>query len=325
MPTKSLTILGKKIPRGKKTTVYLDIAKLHTGTHIDIPVIIQRAKKDGPTLLLIAGIHGDEVNGVEIVRQIIRSKYNVPDRGSIICIPVVNVFGFLNQDRKFPDGKDMNRMFPGSKNGSLASRFAHAIMTEIVPNVDYIIDYHTGGDERFNYAQIRLDATDSETLELAKVFGTKFIINSANRSKSFRQSATDKEKIVLLFEGGKSLNLDRIVTQRAIEGTLRVIQHLGLRVFDEEDTANREDTKLLVDGTQWIRAGKSGMYRSFTKLGSKVMKGQILGSISDPFGGREKMVKAPCAGYIICQNHTPLVNQGDALFHITTNYEMIVE
>lgn len=323
MPTKPLVILGKNIPRGKKTTVYLDIAKLHTGTHIDIPVIIQRGRKDGPVLLLVAGIHGDEVNGVEIVRQIIRNKYNVPEAGTIICIPVVNVFGFLSQNRKFPDGKDMNRMFPGSKNGSLASRFAYAIMNEIIPHVDYVIDYHTGGDERFNYAQVRLDTSDTETLELAKIFGTKFIINSPKRSKSFRKSATDLGKKVLLYEGGKSLNLDRIVTQRAIEGTLRVIQHLGMNNFDEDDTENREQDNLMVTDTQWIRAGKSGMYRSFTKLGSMVMKGQILGSISDPYGGREKMVKATNDGYIICQNHTPLVNQGDALFHITKQSELL--
>ena len=155
MPTKPITILGTKILGGKRTTLYLDIAKLHTGTRIDIPVVIERAKKEGPVLLLLAGIHGDEVNGVEIVRQIIRNKYNVPKAGTIICIPVVNVFGFLSQNRKFPDGKDLNRVFPGSKKGSLASRFAYAIMNEIVPHVDYIIDFHTGGDERFNYAQVR--------------------------------------------------------------------------------------------------------------------------------------------------------------------------
>lgn len=323
MPIKPLVVLGKNIPKGKKTTLYLDIAKLHTGTRIDIPVIIQRGKTDGPVLLLIAGIHGDEVNGIEIVRQIIRNKYNVPDAGTIICIPVVNVFGFLSQDRKFPDGKDMNRMFPGSKNGPLASRFAYAIMNDIIPHVDYVIDYHTGGDERFNYAQVRLETVDDETLELAKVFGTKFIINSVNRSKSFRQSTTKLGKKVLLFEGGKSLNLDRIVTQRAIEGTMRVIQHLGMKNFDEEDTANRESVSLLVSSSRWIRAGKSGMYRSFTKLGTEVVKGQILGSISDPFGGREKMVKATNDGYIICQNHTPIVNQGDALFHITKETEVV--
>lgn len=317
MPTKPLSILNTKIAVGR-TILYLDIAKLHTGTHIDIPVIIQRAKKPGPVLLLIAGIHGDEVNGVEIVRQVIRNKYNKPKAGTIICIPVVNIFGFLNHTREFPDGKDMNRMFPGSKNGSLASRFAYAIMKDIIPHADYIIDYHTGGDDRFNYAQLRLDATDKETLDLARVFGSKFILNSPQRSKSFRNSATQIGKKVILFEGGKSMDLDRIVTQRAIQGTLRVIQHLGMNTFSDEDIEQREAQTLLVDTTKWIRAGKSGMYRSFTPLGSMVVKGQVLGSISDPFGKREKMVKAPNDGYIICQNHAPIVNQGDALFHITT-------
>ena len=322
MPIKQLRILNQNIPSGK-TTLSLDIAKLHTGTAIDIPVIIERAKKDGPVLLLIAGIHGDEINGVEIVRQIIRNKYNKPKSGTIICIPVVNLFGFLNQSREFPDGKDMNRVFPGSRLGSLASRFAFAIMNEIIPHIDYCIDYHTGGSQRFNYSQLRLDTSDPESLEIAKVFGTKFILNSANRIKSFRKSVTDLGKKVLLFEGGKSLDLDRIVTQRGIEGTLRVTQHLGMNSFEEVDTENREDVKLLVTKTHWIRAGKSGMYRSFTRLGSQVVKGQILGSISDPFGGREKMVKAGNNGYIICINHAPIVNQGDALFHIASQSKQL--
>ena len=232
-----MIILNKEIGFGR-TILHLDIAKLHTGTPIDLPVIIQRAKKQGPTVLLTAGIHGNEINGVEIVRQIIRKKYNVPAIGTIICIPVVNVFGFINQERAFPDGRDLNRMFPGSKQGSLAARFAYNIMKDIVPHVDYILDFHTGGDERFNYSQIRMDASDEESLELAKVFGTKFILNSENRSKSFRQAATDLGKKVLLFEGGKSLDLDRIVTQKAIQGTAKILRHLHMANKNMEDEIN---------------------------------------------------------------------------------------
>lgn len=312
-----MVILNKKIGYGK-TVINLDIAKLHTGTPLDVTVIIHRSKKPGPTMLFTAGIHGNEVNGVEIVRQLIHKKYNVPERGTIICIPVVNVFGFINQERKFPDGRDLNRVFPGSKTGPLASRFAYAIMSEIIPHIDYCIDFHTGGDQRFNYSQIRIDSSDAETLALAKIFGSKFIVNSPILEKSFRKSVTVLGKKVLLFEGGKSLDLDRIVTQRAIEGTLQVLHHLGFRSDPDEIVALASRKQHFVTKTTWVRSPTSGMYRSFTSLGSKVEKHQLLGSVSDPFGGKEKPVKAPCDGYIICQNHAPIVNQGDALFHITT-------
>lgn len=312
-----MVILNKEIGYGK-TVINLDIAKLHTGTPLDVTVIIQRSKIPGPTILFTAGIHGNELNGVEIVRQLIHKKYNIPEKGTIICIPVVNVFGFLNQERKFPDGRDLNRVFPGSKTGPLASRFAFAIMNEIIPHIDYCIDFHTGGDQRFNYSQTRIDSTDRKTLALAKVFGCKFIINSAIKEKSFRKSVTDLGKKVLLFEGGKSLELDRIVTQRALEGTLKVLHYLGFR-SDNDDTILAPAIKQhLVTKSSWLRAPKSGMYRGFKVLGSLVEKGQLLGSVSDPFGTSERAIKAPYAGYIICNNHAPIVNQGDALFHITT-------
>jgi predicted deacylase len=320
-----VVILNKKIGYGK-TIINLDIAKLHTGTPLDVPVIIQRSKKPGPTLLLTAGIHGNEVNGVEIVRQIIVKKYNVPECGTIICIPVVNVFGFINQERKFPDGRDLNRVFPGSKTGPLASRFANAIMKEIVPHIDYCIDFHTGGDSRFNYSQTRIDASDKETLDLAKVFGSKFIINSAIKEKSFRKSLTILGKKVLLFEGGKSMDLDRVVTLRAIEGTLKVLHHLGFRTKDDEKAKLPAiEEQYLISKSSWIRAPRSGMYRGAQVLGSKVEKGQVIGSVSDPYGVSEKAIKAPYAGFIICNNHAALVNQGDALFHITVESSNLAE
>lgn len=317
-----MTILGQDIKYGK-TILNLDIAKLHTGTPLDVPVIIERAKKPGPTILLTAGIHGNEINGIEIVRQIIHKKYNVPQQGTIICMPVVNVFGFINQERKFPDGRDLNRVFPGGKKGSLTARFAHAIMTQIIPHIDYCIDYHTGGGQRFNYSQVRIDSTYPKTLELAKVFGSKFIVNSPILEKSFRKSVSLLGKPIILFEGGKTLDLDRIVTHRAIEGTLSVLHHLGCRTQKEELKSIARIPQHYITQSTWVRSPKSGMYRSFTKLGTFVEKKQILGSVSDPFGGKEKSVKAPNAGYIICQNHAPVVNQGDALFHISEEVQTL--
>jgi predicted deacylase len=316
-----MKILNTEIGLGESKVLNLNIAKLHTRTSLSVPIIVERGKEPGPCVLLTAGIHGDEVNGVEIVRQIVAAGYNKPNKGTVICIPVINVFGFLSQKREFPDGRDLNRFFPGSKRGSLASRFAYHVMNAILPHVDYCMDFHTGGAARFNYSQIRLDATDEETLELAKAFGTKFIVDAKNRDKSFRSTLCKKGKKVLLFEGGKSLNLDRRVTEVGIDGSLRVMHHLGLRDFTKElkeKELKEKPESILVKKSTWIRAKHSGMFRTMLKLGSQVSKGDKIGSISDPYGDFEVDVVATYDGYIIASNHAPIVNQGDALVHIST-------
>jgi len=177
---RNISILGHDIPLGASKEINFNIAKLHTATIIEVPVIIERSKKLGPTILFTAGIHGDEINGVDIVRQIISKKINKPKKGTIICMPILNVFGFLNSSRSFPDGRDLNRVFPGSPNGSLASRVANRLMTEIMPDVDLVIDFHTGGASRFNAAQIRIVKDDLQLEALASVFGAPFTLYSSN-------------------------------------------------------------------------------------------------------------------------------------------------
>lgn len=316
-----MRIFNHNIQKGKRTVINRAVAQLHTGTELEIQVVIDRAKKDGPTLLLTAGIHGNEVNGVEIVRQLITKGYTKPEAGTVISIPVINVLGFLNKSREFPDGRDLNRVFPGSPKGSLASRFAHALMAQIVPHIDYGIDYHTGGAQRFNYAQIRTDVSVAANVDLAKAFGTKFIVNASVREKSFRDAATELGKTVLLFEGGKSMNFDKIVTKIGIAGALRVMQFLHMRDFAAELSGNEPEGPICVHDTTWVRASYSGMFRSYVKNGKLIKKGELIGTITDPYGQVEKKVKAPNEGYIICLNHSPIVTQGDALAHITTRFE----
>lgn len=316
MSIDNLTILGKSIPLGGSAQLSLGTARLHTRNPIEVPVIIERGAKPGPCILLTAGIHGNEINGVEIVRQIVSKGLNKPDCGTVICIPVVNVFGFLNQTREFPDGRDLNRVFPGSQKGALANQFAYQLIQEIIPHVDYCIDYHTGGASRFNYSQIRVTGQNEDALNLAKIFGAKFILFAQNRDKSFRQTATQNGVKVLLFEGGKSLDLDRHVTKAGVEGAVRVMHHLGLRKFDYKMLETADDP-IIIEKSQWIRAKHSGMYRSQVRNGSRVSIGDVIGSISDPFGDFEKVVKASHSGYVICSNHAPIVNQGDAILHVS--------
>ena len=319
MPNNTIEILGNAVSKGKGIQLNLGIAALHTRTKIEVPIIIERAKKEGPCILITGGIHGDEFNGVEIVRQIISKKFNKPTCGTIICIPVVNIFGFLNQKREFPDGRDLNRVFPGNKRGSLASRFAYNLMSEVVPHIDYCIDFHTGGRERFNAPQIRI-SHDSETMELAEVFGAPFILKSKNREKSFRDSCVKKGKKVLLFEGGKSLSLNNEITDVGVSGALKVMQHLGIRDYTKELKAYKTKTKartMLIEKSSWVRARYSGMYHPIAVTGAFIEKGEVIGSISGPYGDFEKQVKAQHSGYIICTNETAIVNQGDALIHLT--------
>lgn len=317
MDNKPFNLLGKDILPGQTVQFSMEIARLHTHTAVEVPVVVSRGKKSGPTILLNAGIHGDEVNGVEIVRQIITSGYNKPDAGTVICIPVLNVFGFLHKTREFPDGRDLNRVFPGSKDGSLASRFAYYLMTEIIPHVDYCIDYHTGASSRFNFSHLRIEGSDSESIQLAKIFGAPYILLSKELPKSFRSEANKRNVCILLFEGGKSLDFNRSVTNVGVAGALKVMHHLGLRNFEKElKELNYAENPIVFGSSKWLRARYSGMFRTTVKTGATVTKGTVLGTISDPFGFFEKKVIAKFDGVIICSNHSPIVHQGDALFHV---------
>ena len=315
--TDILHILGEAISLGERREINFNVAKLHTRTTLEVPVIIERSKKSGPIVLFTAGIHGDEVNGVEIVRQIIAKGINKPKCGTIICIPVINIFGFLNMDRAFPDGRDLNRMFPGTKSGSLASRVAYKLVKEIVPKVDLIIDYHTGGANRFNAAQIRIVNDDSKLKKIATVFGAPFVLYSKNLNKSFRSTCFKLEIPMLLFEGGKSFHFNNTITNTGVNGAKRILNHFGM--LNTKFRISKPKKKcVFIAESKWIRAKYSGMFRASIAINSKVKKGEVIGHITGPFGKFHHFVKAENSGYIFNVNEAPIVNQGDALFHIST-------
>lgn len=312
-----LEILGEKIKLGESKEVAFNLAKLHTRTPVDVPIIIERSKKPGPTILLTAGIHGDEINGVEIVRQIIAKGINKPRIGTIICIPVLNVFGFINMEREFPDGRDLNRVFPGSKSGSLASRVAYSLVSEIVPHADFIMDFHTGGAMRFNAPQIRI-AEGNEDIDIAaEIFGAPFVVYSKNLNKSFRNTCKRLKKPILLFEGGKSFHIDNAVTNTGVNGAKRILNHYGMLQKKFKVSEPKKECIFIKD-SRWIRANYSGMFKASIAINSKVKKGDAIGNITDPYGKFNHFVKASNAGYIINVNESPIVYQGDALFHIST-------
>jgi len=310
-------IAGKPIRPGEALRLNFVVARLPTGTLIDMPVFVNRSKKAGPCLLLIGGMHGDEINGVEIMRRILVNKSFRPERGTVISIPILNIFGFINFSREVTSGKDINRSFPGSKRGSLASQAAYNLMNEVIPIIDYGIDFHTGGLRINNYPQIRTVMSDSTNSALANAFAPPFILNARLRDKSLRKEATKIKKPILVYEGGESLRLRKNAIDIGIAGTLRVMKHLGMISEAPESLY----TPIQIAKSTWVRARISGMYHSMARNGTFVQKGETLGLISEPYGGYQYPLKCPSDGYIIAINNNPIVNRGDALIHLGTEEE----
>ncbi|MBC8082793.1 MAG: succinylglutamate desuccinylase/aspartoacylase family protein [Hymenobacter sp.] len=304
---------GLTIRPGEDVQTRLVISRLPSGTVIDIPVYVFRSVKPGPTVLLLAGMHGDEVNGIETIRRLIRREMLRPLRGSIIAIPILNIYGFLNFSREVPDGKDVNRSFPGNPRGSLASRVAHRFMREIMPLIDYGIDFHTGGAARSNTPQIRcLLHEDRETDALAAAFAAPFTLNAALRPGSLREAAMQEGRRIIVYETGESLRLDETGIELAIAGTFRLLHYLGMVA----EAAPPDYAGVVCVRSTWLRAKYAGIFRGLVHNGEFIEKGQVYGSIADPYGEKAVRLESPVAGYIIGLNHMPVVNQGDALVHV---------
>jgi len=301
-----------EIAPGEEKNVVVNIARLPSHSPIDISITISRSKQDGPVLLLSGGMHGDEINGIEIVRRIVTGGYNRPAIGTTICIPIINIFGFIHFSRYVPDGKDVNRSFPGNRNGSLASRIAHYLTHDILPKIDYGIDFHTGGADRTNYPQVRCLISGEQNSKLAEVFNAPFTLDAKHRPNSLRRTAAKLGKPIIVYEGGESSRFDQFAIDKGIDGTLRVMKFLGML---SEAPETREPSRIIKKST-WIRARKSGIFHSSVKYGESIKKGQEVGSISDPFGEYSTVLKASGSGFIIGLNHNPIVHQGDALMHI---------
>ncbi len=309
-----MVINGTFIKPGSHRLIDINIARLPSHTLIELPVLVYRSKKPGPTLLLSAGVHGDEINGIEIIRRLIRRKVLMPDIGAVIAIPLVNIYGFIHNSRSLPDGKDLNRCFPGTSSGSLANRIAYIIMNEIIPVIDYGVDFHTGGSRITNFPQVRAVMNEPMNRELAKAFATRFIVNSNFIEKSFRKEAQKAGKSILVYEGGESLRLDELAIQEGLDGVQRLMQHLGMKQGPELPSQE----SLILKESNWLRAKISGIFISKIVYGQHVQAGQVVAVISDPFGKTRITIKCPVDGYIIGVNNMPVVSAGDALMHIGT-------
>ena len=312
---KDIFIGGQTVTPGEDKLLKINIDRLPTGTVIDIPVYVFNAKKPGPTILVQAGLHGDEVNGIEIVRRMLDEKRFEVDKGAVIAVPILNIFGFIHFSRDVPDGKDVNRSFPGTKSGSMASRIAYYHLTEIMHQIDYAIDLHTGGGQLHNYPQIRYTAEDTMSIKLAEVFNAPISFPSKLIKGSFRNAAYRMKKPTVVFEAGESMRFDDDSIIEGIQGILNVLKHFGMISTIEPKYVERNKT-ILLDNRRWLRAPTAGMFIPKITNGSEISKGQVLGIVTDTFAKHTRQIKAPFDGYICCVNHQAVVNQGRALFHV---------
>lgn len=261
---------------------------------------------------LSAAVHGDELCGVEIIRRVIGELDPRTLAGTLIAVPVLNVYGFNTGERSLPDRRDLNRSFPGSPRGSMAGRIAHLMMTEVVSRCSLGIDLHTGSDHRTNLPQIRGDLGDDRTLELARRFAAPLCLNARTRDGSLRAAATGSGATVLLFEGGEADRFDEEAIRAGTDGVLRVMQ--GESMIDHAPPAVSEPSLSWSSG--WVRAGRSGIAHIEVELGERVERGQVLATLHDTFGKRLGSVRARGSGMVIGLARRPLVNRGDALAHI---------
>lgn len=263
-------------------------------------------------MLVIGGIHGDEINGIEIVRRAVKNgMFKKLRKGSVIAIPLLNIYGFINFSRGFPDGKDVNRSFPGSKKGSLASRIAYTLTHDILPLCDFGLDFHTGGASVYNFPQARAYRDDDESMKLAHEFNMPLIVKTGLITNSFRKAAHAKGIPIVVFEGGESLRMDEFSINEGLRGIVCVMAHRGMI---KSEPPPIETT--VFETTTWLRAHRSGVFIHYKVSGETVKKGEVLGIITDPYGGPETKVRARKKGIIFGHNNKPVVNQGDALFHI---------
>ena len=314
MAADPLIIAGMPIELGRSIKIDFPLADLYTYTPMAMPIQVISGRRAGPVVFVSGAIHGDEINGVEIIHRLLRLQVLQQLRGTLICIPIVNVFGFINQTRYLPDGRDLNRSFPGSVRGSLTSRVARLFLEEIAAKCDYGIDLHTAAAHRNNLPHIRANLDDKETLRLARSFHVPVLINSNTRDGSLRQAAGELGVKVVLFEGGERLRFNEHVIRVGVRGVLSALRTLGM--LPRRALHDDFPKPVVARHTRWIRAERSGIHRIEIKLGQRVRRGDRLGVISDPFGALEEQVIADLDGIVIGQTRLPLVNEGDALFHI---------
>lgn len=324
-----MRIHDQEVRPGEHVVVHLPVPKLYNFTPVTLPVHVVRGTEPGPTLCITAAIHGDEVNGVEIIHRLLKASGPGINAlaGTVIAVPVVNIYGFLFQDRYLPDRRDLNRSFPGSEKGSLASRFARVLTQTIFSKATHFIDLHTGSLKRTNYPQIRIDVDDPALLTLAEAFGAPVIVPAPQRAGSFREYAKQHKIPYLLYEAGEASRFDEDCIHRGVAGIIGVMQHLNmlphismmqhLKKLPAILTAFMDRrASMVANSSYWVRSQYGGVFIAKKFLGDHVVKGDILAIIINPAGAEDYQIISPITGMIIGRSDSPLIHEGAAIFHI---------
>lgn len=312
-----LTIAGHAIPLGSNQIIDVPLPDLYMHTSLSMPVQVLRGRKKGPTLFVSAAVHGDEINGVEIIRRLVKSKSLKGLKGTLITVPVVNVYGFINQTRYLPDRRDLNRCFPGSEQGSLAGRLANLFMREVASNCTHGIDLHTAAIHRDNLPQIRADLGKPNAEQLALAFNAPVVVNSGLIEGSLRHAAHSYNIPVIVYEAGEALRFNELSIRAGVKGVFGVMRNIGM-LAPKRTKVKKPRVPFVARSSTWVRAPQSGMFRMLVAMGAQVSKGDLLGMVAAPYGNEnsETPVTASSSGIIIGRSNLPLVNEGEALFHI---------
>jgi predicted deacylase len=310
----TITIAGTVVAPGERVSIDLPTSPLYTRTPMSIPVHVINGKLPGPKLFITSAVHGDELNGVEIIRRLLKLEEINHLRGTLIAIPIVNIFGFVYRSRYLPDRRDLNRVFPGSKRGSMAARIAYLIMQEIIMQCTHGIDIHTGAIHRRNLPQVRADLKDHVTLGMAKAFGASVIVDGSVIGGSLRSQAVEHKVHTLLYEAGEALRMNEVPIRRGVRGIINVMREIEMLPHVKKTKPASEP--FIAHASAWLRANHAGLFVSSAGLGDEIERDQQVAIIADPITGDEFPVMAPSKGIIIGINKMPLVNEGDALLHI---------
>lgn len=305
---------GTTVLPGTRQTVNLPVAPLYTSAEMMMPVHIVHGRKQGPCLFVSAAIHGDEINGVEIIRRLLGRPELARLKGTLIAVPVVNVYGYSARSRYLPDRRDLNRSFPGSRSGSMAARTAHLFMEEIVSKATHGIDLHTGAIHRTNLPHVRVSFDQEESVTLARAFRVPLIMHSDLRDGSLRQAVLDRKVPILLYEAGEALRFDERAIRIGLRGVLTVMRSIGMLRTGISST--RYQKPLIATSSKWVRSKDSGTLIPRCTVGDIVREGDIIGVITDPIGAEDVPVIATATGVVVGQALLPLVYEGEALFNI---------
>ncbi len=320
-----LVIGGMSIAPGEKRLIDLPVSRLSNHTPVSLPVQVLHGSRPGPTMFITAAIHGDELNGVEIIRRVLRLLSPGNLAGTLLCVPIVNAYGFIGRSRYLPDRRDLNRSFPGSANGSLAGRIANLLLTEVVQRSQLGIDLHTAAIHRVNLPQIRCEYVKHERLrQLSAAFGAPVVVDSPERSGSLRKSAAEMGVDVLVYEGGEGLRFDDFAIEAGVNGIAGVMLDIGmLELPDGGEPLPKSPGSgpFFANASKWVRAPEGGILRTTKRIGAAVCEGEVIGHIANPYEDVDVAVHAPRRGILIGRTTLPIVNLGDALFHIAWSAE----